>query len=97
MLEASTLESVESQLGPPKTSQTTTDTPYLNEMDSFLNGQDMIDWVCTDNPRKPGGLLHKCYVTCVHRRLYADEPSNTFRQNAWELFMKNSRGESQGA
>ncbi|KAL6792195.1 hypothetical protein GGI42DRAFT_335569 [Trichoderma sp. SZMC 28013] len=61
MLEASTLESVESQLGPPKTSQTTTDTPYLNEMDSFLNGQDMIDW------------------------------------NAWELFMKNSRGESQGA
>ncbi|KAL5087977.1 hypothetical protein Trisim1_007382 [Trichoderma cf. simile WF8] len=60
MLEPSTLEGVERQLGTLKTSQTT-DTPFLNEMDSFLNGQDMIDW------------------------------------NAWELFLKNSRGESRGA
>ncbi|KAL7905077.1 fungal-specific transcription factor domain-containing protein [Trichoderma velutinum] len=60
-LEPSTLEGVDRQLGPPKTSQMTTDTPFLNEMDSFLNGQDMIDW------------------------------------DAWELFMKNSREESQGA
>ncbi|KKP02836.1 hypothetical protein THAR02_05066 [Trichoderma harzianum] len=60
MLEPSTLEGVERQLGTLKTSQIT-DTPFLNEMDSFLNGQDMIDW------------------------------------NAWELFLKNSRGESRGA
>lgn len=46
MLEPSTSEGVGRQLDTLKTSQAT-DTPFLNEMDSFLNGQDMIDWVCT--------------------------------------------------
>ncbi|KAH0523031.1 hypothetical protein TsFJ059_008087 [Trichoderma semiorbis] len=45
MLEPRMLEGVERQ-GTLKTSQAT-DTPFLNEIDSFLNGQDMIDWVCT--------------------------------------------------
>ncbi len=65
MLEPSTLEGVERQLGTLKSSQTT-DTPFLNEMDSFLNGQDMIDWVCTNDSRKPGGLQDKFYMLTSH-------------------------------